>query len=157
MRTVVFSDERVARRINEHFVAAWKNVEPQEKFPDGWNSGRSEESLRSYPPGRGAGNITSIFAAPDGTVLTGVTGFLTVDGFLAEAERALRLRERMFDGAFRPKEGAHEVFKSEHREAAESTRDNGVAARAHQQQAREGPLKIEKVTSWTFGLFLAIK
>jgi hypothetical protein len=75
MRSVVFSDERVARELNGRFVSAWLNKKPKSFFA-------ANPEVRVLPP-------------PEGLVLNAVPGYLDVEGFLNEMRMALDLGERL--------------------------------------------------------------
>jgi hypothetical protein len=99
MRTVTFSDPEVVRQLNESFVCAWINKRPSEEFKDG----RRPRDIEQQRNGTGVANITSVFAAPDGTVIHAMAGSLDVRFFSIQIEFAKDLRHRMYkEGEMRP-------------------------------------------------------
>lgn len=95
MRTVTFSDAKVAAALAKDFACTWKNIRPQEKFDerdnkdlDEMRSGRANGEVLSE--GTGATNICSIFALPDGRIVHAVSGNVKPGTFLQEAAFALK-------------------------------------------------------------------
>src|SRR5688572_20889056 len=94
MRTVTFSDPEVVKQLGESFVCAWINKRPSEEFKDV----RLGRGIKGQRNGAGVANITSVFAAPDGTVVHAMAGSLDVRFFLVQIEFAKDLRLRMYEG-----------------------------------------------------------
>ncbi len=137
MRTVVFSNEAVAKAVNEKFVCAWTNTSPQTRFRDGQWSKLPQRFYETYSIGNGVTNITSIFARPDGTVLSAVPGYLDVAAFEAEMKFALEARDKDAD-----------ALAAEHREQA-GVRRGPFAGRAHQRLSKSA-LTLDRITRETF-------
>ena len=75
MRTVTFSNAEVVKALNKHFVCAWINKSPFQRFQDGLYTGRPTVEL----PNRTApDNVTSVFASWDGTVVHALSGSMDV-------------------------------------------------------------------------------
>ena len=92
MRTVTFSDAKVAAALTKDFVCAWKNIRPGEKFKAGVNE--RLDDLRAKNPnvledGTGATNICAFFALPDGRILHAVQGYAQPATFAREIAFAL--------------------------------------------------------------------
>jgi hypothetical protein len=88
MRTVTFSDAKVAAALSEHFICAWKNIRPSEMFSDKAVTLNQRLSADSLNEGAGATNVCSIFALPDGRIVHAVLGYVQPETLLREIEFA---------------------------------------------------------------------
>jgi hypothetical protein len=92
MRTVTFSDAKVAAALSKDFACAWKNIRPGQKFKQGEN-GRLDDLLAKrpggLPEGTGATNICAVFALPDGRIVHAVQGYSNPSTFAREIAFAL--------------------------------------------------------------------
>ncbi len=151
MRTVVFSDESVAKEMNGRFVSAWMNKRPDIKFQDGLYKDLTDDFYSKYCLGTGVGNITAVFATANGRVLNAVPGYLDAASFKAEMRFALDLNERISNANGTPREDAPELVTNAH---VERTKWLGMAARfqkaAHQRLGQAGVLKIGQVHATYF-------
>ncbi len=130
MRTVVFSDEGVAREMNARFVSSWLNRRPEARF-------HGTPDVRELPLGAGADNVTSIFSTPDGLVLNAVPGYLDAANFLKEMRLALALHERL---RARGLNGG--TYAQAHRDFDTGNR---IARLAHDRLAKAGLPRIEEL------------
>jgi hypothetical protein len=94
MRTVTFSDAKVAAALSKNCVSTWRNIRPEKKFRERPNE--VLDQLRDRNPrkellGEGAGdtNICAIFALPDGRIVHAVQGYARPARFSEEIEFAL--------------------------------------------------------------------
>ncbi len=134
MRTVVFSDERVALAVNARFVCVWENKSPGARF-----SGPVVEKppqACGLPIGTGATNVVSVFATPDGDVLNAVPGYLDVEAFLDEMRLAWAVRRLTMDSEYQLKPGAVKTFAGLHQAAAKLCGDD-VPGLAHAYLGRQ--------------------
>lgn len=120
MRTVTFSDAGIVKLLNDKFVCAWVNRRPDLKFKDGLYP--KEWSPRGLPNGAAVTNVTAVFAAPDGTVIHAMPGYLDVPSFKRHLEFARKLQARLFDPAVR-KEDRARLYAKAHLEAAKVAKD----------------------------------
>ena len=90
MRTVTFADAKVVDLLNERFVVAWNNHSP-ERPTAGQQAPYSPAEIAAYPEGGGGTNLYTVIAAPDGTVLSNLTGYWSAETFLPELGFALEL------------------------------------------------------------------
>jgi hypothetical protein len=116
MRTVVFSDERVALAVNARFVCVWENKAPEVHFT-GAPIGKPPQTCE-LPVGTGATNVVSVFATPDGDILNAVPGYLDVEGFLDEMRLAWAVQRRTMDSEDQLKPNAAKTFAGLHQAAA---------------------------------------
>lgn len=79
MRTVTFSDERVAERINERFIPAWYNRGPGFHNCNFWTEKNIFTRTADCYPTR---NICTFFLTPDRDVMYYVAGYWGPDAFL---------------------------------------------------------------------------
>lgn len=111
MRTVTFSDEKVAAELNGDFVSAWAN-----RVPDFHNCESSTEewiftsTAEAYP----TRNICTFFLTPDLQVVHYVGGYVAPDLFLEEAAFASKVRDECFDEGFAGRENSTERFVELH-------------------------------------------
>ncbi|HEY3226161.1 MAG TPA: hypothetical protein VGK61_04080 [Planctomycetota bacterium] len=143
MRTVTFSDGGIVKLLNDKFVCAWVNRRPDLKFMDGLYP--KEWRPRGLPNGAAVTNITSVFAAPDGTVIHAIPGYLNVAGFKRHLEFARKLQARLFDPAVK-KEDRAGLFAKAHLEASKEAKDDNESE-AHrllaQRLMRVADLKVD--------------
>lgn len=120
MRTVVFSDAKVAKLLGKSFVCAWVNQTPQTRFKDGLYLDKKEPlGLRN---GAGAGNVASVFAAHDGLVIHSVDGYLDPPTFIRHAEFARDLHDRMYEGVGL-RQFAALIYSEAHLDEAKASKD----------------------------------
>jgi len=133
MRTGTFSEAGVVKRLGEGFVCAWLNKRPAMKIPDGLYRGLNW----SFRPNNGAAthNLTSVFAEPDGTILHAMPGALDAATFLEQADFAVSLRARLYEGGARRKD-AEAIRFAAHAKAAENVRDK-VRTEAHRRLSKQ--------------------
>ena len=142
MRTVVFSDERVALAFNARFVSVWENHAPNVRFsddppkPEKYLYRRSGELL-DLPLGTGGTNVISIFATPDGQVLNAVPGYLDAESLFDEMRLALAVKKLTLDRNGKPLPGASRSYEGLHQAAARAYGPS-VPATAHETLARRG-------------------
>lgn len=154
----MFSNETVAKSLDERFVCAWVNKRPEARFRDGMYAALNAEVYSTFPVGAGASNITAIFATAGGTVLNAVPGYLDKERFRAEMELALDLHWKMFDDAGQLRPGAVALYNAAHLERAKpsgteaksgvlarSGKRAPVAARAHERLAGAGILGLSEL------------
>ena len=115
MRTVTFSDDGIVKALGDKFVCAWVNRRPDLKFKDGLYS--KGWRPRNLPNGTAVTNVTSVFAAPDGTVIHAMPGYLNVAGFKRHLEFAQELQARLYDPAV-PEKDRGNIYSKAHLEAA---------------------------------------
>jgi len=118
MRTVVFSDERVALAVNARFVCVWENKSPGARFPDPNVVRVLPRPETGLPIGVGASNVMTVFATPDGDVLNAVPGNLDVEAFFDEMRLAWAVRRLTRDGDDELKPGASKSYAGLHLAAA---------------------------------------
>ena len=87
MRTVTFSDKKVADLVNKSFVSAWKNREPGFHNCEYATEASIYQSSRVWFPTK---NICTFFLAPDGTVLHYISGYYDPSLFAIEVKKALK-------------------------------------------------------------------
>ena len=143
MRTVAFSDAGVVKLLKDGFVCAWVNRRPDLKFKDGLYP--KEWRPRGLANGAAVTNITSVFAAPDGTVIHAMPGYLDVAGFKRHLEFAQKLQAQLYDPAVKEKDRAS-LYAQAHMKAGETARDDNEGE-AHlllaQRYMRVDKLKFE--------------
>ncbi len=101
LRTVTFSNPKVAEFINANFVCAWHNRAPGFKNDDPQaEQSIFQQSTEAYT----TKNICTFFMSPDGHVFHYVAGYLSPSLFLKEAALALDIRTGAFDESMRMKE-----------------------------------------------------
>jgi len=121
MRTVAFSDAGIVKLLNDKFVCAWVNRRPDLKFKDGLYP--KEWRPRGLPNGAAVTNVTSVFAAPDGTVIHAMPGYLDVAGFKRHLEFAQKLQAQLYDPAVK-KEDRAGLYAKAHQKAAKCGLDD---------------------------------
>lgn len=101
MRTVTFSDERVARKINANLIATWTNRNPGFHNCEFWTEENiAKNSGESYA----TRNFCTFFTTPDGTVLHYLAGYHSPRWFLPEVDLVLAVRKAGFDEKMEPRE-----------------------------------------------------
>lgn len=131
MRTVTFSDAAVARLLNESFVCAWINKRPFIKFKDGLYKDKKQLVL---PNGTAPDNVTSVFAAWDGTVIHALSGSMDVESFKKNLAFARDLHDKLYEGVGR-KPFAGVIYREAHLKASDASND---------QRARETHWRLSK-------------
>ncbi len=144
MRTVTFSDAAVVKTLNASFVSAWTNKRPLQQFKDGLYAGKVPKSL---PNGTAPENVTSVFAAWDGTVIHAMSGSLDANAFKKHLTFARDLHDKMYEGVgLRAFAGA--IYGEEHREAAKKAADD-LAYRTHMRLSKD----MRSIREWYPTLF----
>lgn len=117
LRTVTFSDKRVADAVNSKFVAAWTNRGPGFVNTTFWaEQGIAERNYEIYP----TKNICTFFLTPDRKVFYYAAGSYAPEVFLKILETASTLRKTLFDDRLAPKENGAALAKQLHEEKAEA-------------------------------------
>lgn len=115
LRTVTFSDKKVAGLVNANFVSAWVNRSPG--FCDG-----SDEAEKSIFQGATEAfltkNICTFVLTPSGRVFHYVAGYVSPELFLRFLEDALALRRAGFDAWMIQKPGGLAALRKIHFERA---------------------------------------
>ncbi len=140
----MFSNEAVAKLVNDSFISAWTNRSPKTKFKDGLYQKLDARTVDTYALGNGVTNITAVFALPDGTVLNAVPGYLDAAAFEVEVKFALELRDKVTDAKGRLKEGGAKVIAEAHRARSKDGR-GPFTAMSHRKLAEAGLLTLDKV------------
>lgn len=144
MRTVTFSDASVVKILNDSYACAWINKRPNRKFKDGLYAGKKEAAL---PNGTAPDNVTSVFAAWDGTVIHAMSGSLDVGAFKENLTFARDLYDKVYEGVGRRRD-AEEIYAEAHYGAGNNSRD-GRVARIHYRLAKE----LSGIKQWYPTLF----
>ena len=144
MRTVTFSDPAVAKLLNDSFVCVWTNKRPAVRFKDGLYAGKETKAL---PNGTAPDNVTSVFAAWDGTVIHVRQGSLDGPGFLEQIRFAKDLHDQIYEGVGR-RADAEEIFRKVHRAAAAKATDYGAQS-VHYRLSKE----LSNIRQWYPSLF----
>jgi len=138
MRTVVFSDARVALAFNARFVCVWENQAPRTRFSD--HPPKPEKLLyrsnEDLPLGTGGLNVISVFATPEGQILNAVPGYSSAETLFDEMRLALAVRKLAFESDFTLKPGSARSYAGLHRAAA-TLCGPGVPGFAHQSLSRQ--------------------
>jgi hypothetical protein len=145
MRTVTFSDGGMVKLLGDKFVCAWVNRRPDLKFKDGLYP--KEWRPRGLANGAAVTNITSVFAAPDGTVIHAMPGYLDVAGFKRHFEFAHALQAQLYDPAVKREDRAG-LYAKAHLKAAKEAKDDNEAE-AHRLLAE----RFMRVDELKFGFF----
>lgn len=115
LRTVTFSDKKVAELVNANFVSAWVNRSPG--FCN--NSDEAEKSIfQGATEAFLTKNICTFVLAPDGRVFHYAAGYLSPELFLRFLEDALALRRAGFDQGMIQKPGGLDAMRKLHAERA---------------------------------------
>jgi len=115
LRTVTFSDAKVAELVNANFVSAWFNRSPG--FCDGDDKaeksifGQSHEAFTTK-------NICTFILTPDGRVFHYVAGYLSPKLFLRFLDDALALRRAGFDDQMKIKPDGAQALQRIHADRA---------------------------------------
>ena len=139
MRTVTFSDPGIVKLLNESFVCAWINKRPRQKFTDGLYAGKPVKALAN---GTAPDNVTSVFAAWDGTVIHAMSGSLDVDAFKEALAFARDLHDKVYEGVGR-KPDADKTYAEAHRIAGNKSKDH-LVRNTHLRLARE----LRSIRDW---------
>src|ERR1043166_3490432 len=145
MRTVVFSDERVALAFNARFISVWVNQDPNTKFLD--DPPKPEKYIyqpdEDLPLGTGTTNVVSIFATPEGQILDAVPGYLSAEALFCEMRLALAVRELAMDDEHHLKSDASRTYAGLHRAAAKIY-GRSIPGQAHENLANRALGRIGK-------------
>ncbi len=141
-RTVLFSDEKLARKINDRFVSTWIDKGPQHTFEPGIYAHVARSQLEGFALGKGVTNITAVFATADGTVLDAIPGYLDRESFEAEMDFALDLAKKLESCI--SKEEAAATYTSAHHARAYAVTGPYTAA-AHVRLEKAGALTLEEL------------
>ena len=117
MRTGAFSDAEMIKTLNSSFVCAWVNKRPMQQFKDGLYKGKNVQLNNGTAPD----NVTSVFAAWDGTVLHAMMGSLDTAAFKEELAFALDLYDKTYEGVGR-KAMAGATYMGLHKDAADKAK-----------------------------------
>lgn len=111
LRTVTFSDAKVAAVVNANFVSAWHNRAPGFRNTDD-QAERSifQHSNEAYP----TKNICTFILTPDGRVFHYMAGYASPELFLRFLDDALLLRRAGFDGRMQPTADGPEALRKIH-------------------------------------------
>lgn len=90
MRTVTFADPRVVDLVNERYVAAWHNHNP-DRTQRGEQAPFDPAEVAAYPEGGGGNNLHTLVAQADGRVVSKLTGYWSADTLIEELEFARTL------------------------------------------------------------------
>ena len=114
MRTVTFSEAETVKALNAKFVSAWVNRRPDLKFKDGLYPATWKPC--GLPNGAAVTNVTSVFAAPDGTVIHAIPGYLDGPEFRRQLDFALALHAKLYDPAVKREDRAR-LYTQAHEKA----------------------------------------
>ena len=122
---MTFSDRKIAKFVNEHFVATWFNRGPgfhnEDYSTEKW---LFQASMEAYP----TKNICTFFLAPDRSVFHYVAGTFAPEVFRGELETALQIRRAAFDDRMNRKPGAVDLLREIHEKAADRLNGRTKAA-----------------------------
>jgi hypothetical protein len=115
LRTVTFSDAKVAAVVNANFVSAWHNRAPGfRNTEDTTEKSIFEHSNEAFP----TKNICTFILTPDGRVFHYMAGYASPELFLRFLDDALALRRAAFDDRMTPTAGGLEALRKIHAERA---------------------------------------
>jgi len=115
LRTVTFSDAKVAAMVNANFVSAWFNRSPGFANDDD----KAEKSIfQSSNEAFLTKNICTFILTPEGRVFHYVAGYLSPELFLRFLDEALSLRRAGFDDRMQLKSDGAAAMKKVHAERA---------------------------------------
>ena len=114
MRTVTFSEAETVKALNSNFVSAWANRRPELKFKDGLYPATWKP--RSLPNGAAVTNVTSVFAASDGTIVHAIPGYLDGAEFRKQLDFAFALHAKLYDPKVKRADRAG-IYAEAHRKA----------------------------------------
>lgn len=121
MRTVSFSDKRVADRVNAQFVAAWINRGPGFRNNEYWTeTGIVQNHYEAYP----TKNICTFFLNPEGKVFFYVAGSYSPELFLEILDTVWTLRKALFDDRMAPRTAGLVEAARIHGERADAFQDS---------------------------------
>jgi len=125
LRTVTFSDAKVAEVVNSNFVSAWFNR--SQGFCNG--DDRAEKSIFEHSNEAFlTKNICTFILTPEGRVFHYVAGYLSPELFLRFLDDALLLRRSAFDKQMRLGPAGPQILRQLHGQmAAARERDGAVA------------------------------
>jgi hypothetical protein len=116
LRTVTFSDARVADAVNTRYVAAWTNRGPGFRNDEYWTEKNIFSADHEAYPTK---NICTFFLNPEGRVFFYAAGSYSPDLFLKLLDDASALRGLLYDDAFRPRAGGLDRAAEFHAERAD--------------------------------------
>ena len=126
MRTVTFSDARVADVVNKHFVSAWFNRSPGFTNADLTTERKIfAQSAEAYT----TRNICTFIMTPEGRVFSYVAGYFSPELFLRFVKSAILLRDEAFDDNMLLKPGGLRAIRKLHREKFQSLTSEAAAVR----------------------------
>jgi hypothetical protein len=146
---VVFSDEALARKIDEQFVCTWLNKHPEVKFAPGIYDRFTPAVFARFPVGTAPDNVCAVFLRDDGTLLSAVPGYLDRKAFTEEMELATKLAARLASRETWLRGEAGLVFEQAHADRA-ARLGSTVAGKAHMMLAKLGLGGIERLPADAF-------
>jgi hypothetical protein len=154
---VVFSDEALARKIDERFVCTWLNKRPEVTFAPGIYDRFTPDVFAQFPVGTAPDNVCAVFLREDGTLLNAVPGYLDRKAFTDEMELATKLAARLSSRETWLRGEAGLVFEQAHADRAAKL-GGTVAGKAHALLAKHGLGSVEQLPPGMFdGLGVARK
>lgn len=115
LRTVTFSDAKVAAVVNANFVSAWHNRSPGfQNRDDAAEKSIFEHSNEAFP----TKNVCTFVLTPDGRVFHYFAGYVSPELFLRFLADALALRRAGFDERMKPTAGGLDALRKIHADRA---------------------------------------
>jgi hypothetical protein len=130
LRTVTFSDAKIAEFVNANFISAWFNRSPGFRNDDD----RAEKSIfehstEAFP----TKNICTFILTPDGRVFHYLAGYAAPEPFLKFLEEALALRRAGFDDRMALKPDGLEALRKIH----------AATAAAHEAESKNAAVPLD--------------
>jgi hypothetical protein len=148
MRTVTFSDEKVAKLINDNFVCSWVNRNPKFHNCETDTERRIvSNSFESYA----TKNFCTFFVTPDLDVLHYFSGYWSPSFFTSEVEFVLGLAKKVCDENGRLRTDRLAEYRSAHRTHASEHADKKkvvMAVKAPTGNSAEAREFKEKQEQW---------
>jgi uncharacterized protein YyaL (SSP411 family) len=127
MRTVTFSDEKIAKLVNENFVSTWINRNPKFHNCDLAQEQRIfTQAYESYA----TKNFCTFFVTPDLDVLHYFSGYYSPEFFRHEVEFVQELAEKACDRTLRLKKDGLAAYRLLHAQHARKHADDAGVVRA---------------------------
>ena len=145
----MFSDEALARKIDEQFVCTWLNKHPEVKFAPGIYDRFTPDRFARFPVGTAPDNVCAVFLREDGTLLNAVPGYLDRELFVEEMTFAEKLATRLASRETWLRGEAGLVFEQAHADRAKRL-GLTVAGKAHAIVAKLGLGGIERLPADAF-------